>query len=100
MNFKKIKYSKCPACKKHGIFAFNKIGHRYNRIVECHYCKKTFSVNIALSITMKIVIPLFVGIIALIVNTYIAKIPFLIWAIMILVLWFLFEYFAPLSSDV
>ncbi len=96
--FQKIKYSKCPICKKYGIFAFDKIGRRYNHILECNYCKKKFSVNIVVSIIMKILIPLFVGAIALIVNTYVTKVPFLIWAIITLVLWFIFEYFAPLSN--
>ena len=98
IDFNKIKYSKCPACKKHGISAFNKIGYRYNPVVECHYCKKKFSVNIALSIIMKIVISIFVGAIAIIVDTYIVKVPLLIWAIIALILLFLFEYFAPLSD--
>ena len=98
MNFEKIKYSKCPSCKKHGIPAFRKIGHRYNPAVTCRYCGKSFSVNIVLSIFMKIAIGLFVGGIAFAAKTYLFDVPLLIWTILMLFLWFLCEYFVPLEE--
>lgn len=94
----KIMYSRCPGCKKYGIFAFNKIGHRYNRNIECKYCKKKYSVNIALSIAMKIAIPVLIGIIGLLINTYVVYVPLLMWGIIILIVWGVFEYFAPLEE--
>ena len=98
INFEKIKYSKCPSCKKHGIPAFRKIGHRYNPAVTCRYCGKEFSVNIVLSIFMKIAIGVLVGSIAFAVKTYLFEVPFLIWIILMLCLWFLCEYFVPLEE--
>lgn len=94
----KFKYSKCPSCHKFGINAFGKIGHRYNPIVECKYCNKKYSVNIALSIFMKIIVPVLTCVFAKIFNQYLFKIP--IWAMCIIVICELlaFEYFAPLEE--
>ena len=94
----KLKYSKCPNCHKNGIKAFGNIGYRYNPIVECKYCNKKYSVNIALSIFMKIIVPVLTYVFTQIINQYLFKIP--IWAMCIIAIcgFFTFEYFAPLEE--
>ena len=42
IDFEKIKYSKCPTCKEHGIPAFSKISRRHNPTLKCKYCNKCF----------------------------------------------------------
>ena len=94
----KILYSKCPSCKKHGLKAFNKMAGMHNPILTCKYCGKKFSMNMALAIIVKIGIPVFVGIIALIFNNII-RIPFWIYCVIGIILLLLFEYFAPLEEQ-
>ena len=98
MSFEKIKYSKCPNCKKHGIPAFSKLSRVYNPDVQCCYCKKIYSVNIALSKLVGISIAFLVGIIGNIFNKYVTPIPFFVWVLPIIFLYLLFEYYAPLEE--
>ena len=99
MEIQKIKYSKCPHCKQHGIKAFSKISHRHNPILTCKYCGKRFSVNIILSIFVKIAIPVFFGSITkLFFENLDEDILMLILYVACVLTLFLFEYFAPLEE--
>jgi hypothetical protein len=98
MNFEKIKYSKCPGCKKHGIHSFKKIYRRHNSILTCKCCGGKFQVNFALSIIVKIIGAIVWGILASIFNKYIFFIPIWIWFLTFIVAFLLFEYFAPLEE--
>lgn len=40
MDLEKIKYSKCPNCKKYGISALRGIGRASTSTVTCKYCGK------------------------------------------------------------
>ncbi len=93
MALEKIKYSKCPACKKHGIRAFFKSG-KYTCKLTCKYCSKRFKINIALNTLVNIFVAILVGLIAFIVD----QIP--IWFLLIIALFLLlcFDYFAPLEE--
>ena len=97
--FEMIKYSKCPHCKKYGIKAFFKTSHGHNPILTCKYCGKKYSVNIALSIFMKIFIPIFLGLIFLYLRNKNISIPFWIIAIIAILAFMIFEYFAPLDEQ-
>ena len=74
MNFEKLKYSKCPHCKKYGIKALRGVGYNSNHEQTCLYCKKRYRMNWALSFLLKISILCFYGIMGLIIHTYFSKI--------------------------
>lgn len=77
MNVEKIKYSKCPYCKKYGISASRGVGYKSNHAETCKYCKKSFKVNWAFSFVAEFAI-LFVGLlIYYLINKFI--IPVSIW---------------------
>lgn len=96
--YNKLLYSKCPYCKQHGIKAFNKMAKMHNPTLICKYCGKKYSMNMALAIIIKIVIPALVGIVALFINNII-KIPIWIYCAIGIILLLLFEYFAPLEDQ-
>ena len=97
MSLEKIKYSKCPSCKKHGIRAFFKSGkHTYK--LTCRYCSKRFKINIVLNTFVNIFIAIFVAVIALIVNKHIIPMPSWFWMGMAIILLLCFDYFAPLEE--
>ena len=99
MNFLNyIRYSKCPNCKKHGIKAFFKTSHGHNPIVVCKYCQKKYTVNIALTIFMKIFLPVSLGLLFLCLRIKNIVIPFWIIAIVVIIAYKIFEYFAPLEE--
>lgn len=56
MDLEKIKYSKCPNCKKYGISALRGIGRASTSTVTCKYCGKKFRVNSALAFFLTIAI--------------------------------------------
>ena len=84
----KLKYSKCPNCKKHGITAFFKIGRGTNSEVTCKHCGKVFKVNWAFSFIMKISIGIFWGIVARIFDRYVMEIPLWVWIAPIVISFF------------
>lgn len=94
MDIDKLKYSKCPNCKKHGISAFLKLGRASTNRVSCKYCKKTYKVNWILAFIIKILI-----ILALFMFTeYIYELS--VWNSVILgiILLGVFQYFTPLEE--
>ena len=97
MILEKIKYSKCPACQKHGIRAFFKSG-KYTYKLTCKYCAKKFKINIALNTFINIFIATLVGLIAFVVNKYIILMPLWFWWGIAIILLLLFDYFAPLEE--
>lgn len=94
----KIKYNKCPACKKYGLSAFSKISHGHNPVVKCKHCGKQYSVNVALSIVLKISIAAFWGVMALIFEKYLTPLSIWFWGIIAIISYFVFEYFAPFEE--
>lgn len=97
MSLEKIKYSKCPSCKRHGIRAFFKSG-KYTYKLTCRYCSKRFKINIALNTFVNIFIAIFVGSIAWVVNKHIIPMPLWFWMGMAIILLLCFDYFAPLEE--
>jgi hypothetical protein len=95
MQENKVRYSKCPHCKQHGIPAFRKISYKYNPVVTCIRCGKRYAVNRALSVMGEIGIAALSGTAALLTKTHM---PFWPWIIAALVAVCLFEYFAPLED--
>ena len=55
----KLKYQRCPNCKKYGLPAWNKTYRNHNKIHRCPYCENFYKVNIFLS-TMARILLLFV----------------------------------------
>ena len=98
IDFEKIKYSICPACKKHGIPAFSKISRRRTPTLKCKYCHKQFRVNAALSIITDIFIAIFWGILALLFKKYVISLPLWLWGILVIISLFIVEYFIPLEE--
>lgn len=70
----KLKYSKCPHCKKYGISALRGISRASTYTVTCKYCKRKYKMNWALSFIIKISILFFYGVIGFIINTCFSKI--------------------------
>lgn len=70
MNIEKIKYSKCPYCKRYGIKALRGIGLNSNYQVKCRYCNKKYRFNWALSFILKICLIVFWGVVGLVVNKH------------------------------
>ncbi len=93
MLLEKIKYSKCPSCKKHGIKTFFKSG-KYTYRLTCKYCKKNFKINIALNTLVNIFIGISVGLAAYIVDSM----PLWFWIGIAIILLLCFDYFAPLEE--
>lgn len=97
MFLEKIKYSKCPSCKKYGIRSFFKSG-KYTYRLTCKYCKKKYKINIALNTFVNIFIAIFVGSIAWGVNKHIFPMPLWFWMGIAIILLLCFDYFAPLEE--
>ena len=93
MNIEKLRYSKCPACKKHGIPAFSKLG-RWTYTVKCKYCHKKFKVNSVLAYIVKLGGAIGVGLFC----RFVASFPFWLACVIGILMLFLFEYFAPLEE--
>ena len=90
MILEKLKFSKCPNCKKHGI-PFWKTGWRHNPILVCKYCNEKYKVNIALSIATKVLVPCLLGLI-------LKGIPMPIFVIICVIVILILEYFAPVEE--
>lgn len=97
MNLEKIKYSRCPACKQHGIKAFLK-GGKYTYKLTCKYCQKKFKINMVLNTFVNIFVAILVGTLALTVNKYIIPIPLWVWGAIAVIILLGFDYFAPLEE--
>ena len=97
MKLKQIKYSKCPQCKKHGLKIY-KTSYKYNPVIICNCCGKKFKVNRFLSLVVLLVDAVFVGVVYRYINYNIIHIPIEISYIVGIVIWFLFQYFAPLEE--
>ena len=101
MNFEKIKYSKCPNCKKYGINSSGKIGIRVCIPVKCKYCKKIFVINSALRIIILIFSPLVGGGIAIFLQRFFdesSKFPDIIGLLFAIVVLLFCEHFAKLEE--
>ena len=98
MDIEKIKYSKCPHCKKYGIGAFRGIGIHLTYVETCRYCGKKFQVNWALAFILSASIPIIEGIICLIINTYIIKIPMWIAIILLMISYYLVVRVCPMEE--
>lgn len=97
MHFKNIKYSKCPYCKKHGL-PFYKTSYKYNPVITCRLCGKSFKVNRALSMTILISITVLFGVTYQMINKYWFDIPSWIIYFLCIVFWLVFQYFSPLEE--
>lgn len=97
MKFENIKYSKCPYCKKHGIYGILKIINP-RKVFTCRFCGKKYTINSFLYYAMLIFVALFSGVFIMIFDKYILKIPDWLGYILSLAVLFLFEYFAPLEE--
>ena len=97
MSLEKIKYSKCPSCKRHGIRAFFKSG-KYTYKLTCRYCSKRFKINIALNTFVNIFIAILVCSIAWVVDKHIIPMPLWFWIGIAAILLLCFDYFAPLEE--
>ncbi len=97
MNLEKLKYSKCPNCKKHGIPGVLKAG-RYPYTLTCKHCEKKYKMNSALVVIINIFAPITGGIICLLVDNHIVNIPLLLYMAVALILHALAMYFAPLEE--
>ena len=100
MDIEKIKYSKCPHCKKYGISAFRGISRNTTFVETCKYCGRRYRVNPALAFILTIVIAAAVCGIYFIVDTFFSiHIPN--WVLGLLVgLSFLFsERYWPVDED-
>lgn len=99
LDWNKIKYSKCPNCKKHSISAFTKVYHKGRSpiatagIIECENCGKQYITNNFLVVLAQIAM-----LILAIVLCWLLHFP--IWAGVILpiFLFLIFEYFLPLKE--
>lgn len=101
MNFEKIKYSKCPNCKKYGINSSGKIGIRVCIPVKCKYCKKIFVINSALRIIILIFSALVGGGIVVFIKRFFdesSKFPEIIGMFAMIVVSFFCEHFAKLEE--
>lgn len=99
MDIEKLKYSRCPNCKRHGIPSFGKTGANRPYKVVCKYCGKAYRINVILDMMVKIAIPVSLAIIYWILkNKYMITIPFWILVVLIIIFRCLYEYFAPLED--
>lgn len=98
MDIEKIKYSKCPNCKKYGINANRGIRYHYTDVETCKYCGKKFRVNSALAFILKCFVPLIYGGICLIINTYIFEVPFWVIGMIGIILFLFVERICPMEE--
>ena len=99
MNMEKIKYSKCPNCKKYGINANRGIHFHHTSVETCKYCGKKFKVNSALAFLLKCFFALVCGFFFLIINTYIIQVPFWIIGILSVFVYLLVERICPMEEE-
>lgn len=83
MNMEKIKYSKCPNCKKYGISALRGIGRASTSVVTCKYCGKKYRVNSALALVLTVFI-IIIGCTVSIIITDLLKVRISGWILGIL----------------
>lgn len=98
MNMEKLKYSKCPNCKKYGIGVSRGIRYHYTKVETCQYCGKKYQVNWALAFILNISIPIIWGVICLLINTYLIEIPFWIIIILFLCIYYLIIRICPMEE--
>ncbi len=98
MNIKKILYSKCPKCHKHGISAI-KFGYHGNPDLKCKFCHQVFSVNFAFSLICIFGISIVGGIIILkIQRIFSINIPLWLACAILLIVYFVINYFSPMEE--
>ena len=101
MDFKKIKYSKCPNCGEHGI-PLLKSSKNHNLKLICKHCGSRYKVNRALTITVELAAAFFVAIpLRLILKKLLIPQDNLIFPVIclaFLVIYIAFQYFAPLEE--
>lgn len=99
MKFEKLRYSKCPNCKKYGIGAMRGVGRATTYVETCRYCGKKYRINWALAFLLSVFIAFFIGIVGLIINTYIMKIPTpILWPVCIISYYLVFH-FCPMEEE-
>lgn len=95
-----LRFSKCPNCRKHGIPALEKIRLRgvHRMIVTCKYCGKKYEVLQAKARVAQVTIAIVYGIIIAIMNNHVVNIPKAVWILGLIILLYVYEYFAPLEE--
>lgn len=93
-----ILYNKCPNCDRRGIFSFGKLGGNIPPLLECKHCKKTYRVNVVLSILAKIIPAIFFGVIGFILKKYDIYIPSWLLIIAAILTILIFDRFAPFEE--
>ena len=98
MHMEKLKYSKCPNCKKYGIGVSRGIRYHHTKVETCRYCGKKYQVNYVF--INKQIIPQITGIEIFIVkaNAYIMEIPFWIIIITFLCIYYLIIRICPMEE--
>ena len=99
MNFEKLKYSKCPHCKKYGISASRGIQYHYTSVEICKYCGKKYRVNWALAFLLKCLFAFIYGGFFLIINTYIIQVPLWIIGISGAFLYLIIRRICPMEEE-
>ena len=98
----RLRYSKCPHCKRHGIPAMGKFGYKSTRPVVCLYCKKTFKARLWASTFLKIAVALVAGFVGNFLNRLgVSEVISWVYAIVAFCfLYYLAQYFAPMREYV
>ena len=58
-NMEKIKYSKCPNCKKYGLPSFFRLSRTSTTKVSCKYCEKVYRINIFIGVFIRAAMVIF-----------------------------------------
>ena len=96
----KLRFSKCPYCRRHGISAMGKFGYRSTLPVICIYCQKTFKAKLWISALIKIAVGLASGFCALFSQRLgiTREISLMLGLVAFFLFYYLGEYFAPMRE--
>ena len=98
MDIKKILYSKCPNCKRHGIFVLK--AHRtFNPVMKCEYCEKKYRMNRFNGFLYRLIAIVFPLLVGKLVDTYIVELPIWIPISVGIILYVLCQYFTPVRRN-
>ena len=96
--WEKLKYSKCPCCKKYGIHAYpKKSGFRFHKL-KCRFCKETVQINGPLYWFDFALTLIVMFIIEMMITVSLVVVPWWMMLISVLCAIFLTDYFAPLKK--
>ena len=98
MNLQRIMHSKCPSCGEFGL-PILKSGKMFNPSLKCRKCGKRYKVNRAWTFFMMFFAVIFPGLLLIAIKEKYYPVPDWLFSVILILLWLLTEYYAPLDEE-